>query len=116
MSLLTEALETVTIINKIAESDGYGGIEITYTDGAKIKAALTFDSSNEAKIAEAMGATSTYTVTVRKDIELDYHTILRRESDGAIFRLTSNSDDRKTPESAALNMRQYSAERWKLDE
>ena len=36
------------------------------------------------------------------------------ESDKKIFRLTSNSDDRKTPEEATLNMRQYSAEEWNL--
>jgi hypothetical protein len=61
-----------------------------------------------------MGVTSAYTLTVRKNVALDYHTVIRRESDKKIFRITSNSDDKKTPEEAALNMRQYSAEEWNL--
>ena len=114
MSLLEEAYEDFTIINKAIVDDGYGGTTTAWTDGAKIKGAIIFDGSTQMKIAQAMGVTGTYTLTVKKNIELDYHTILRRERDKKIFRLTSNSDDKKTPESAALNMRQYSAEEWKL--
>jgi len=114
MSLLENAYEDFTIINKAIVDDGYGGQETVWTDGATIKGAMVFDNSTQMKVAQAMGVTSAYTLTVKKNIELDYHTVLRRESDGKIFRLTSNSDDKKTPESAALNMRQYSAEEWKL--
>lgn len=114
MSLLENAYEDFTIINKAIVDDGYGGQETVWTDGATIKGAMVFDNSTQMKVAQAMGVTSAYTLTVKKNIELDYHTVLRRENDGKIFRLTSNSDDKKTPESAALNMRQYSAEEWKL--
>lgn len=114
MSLLDEAFENFTIINKSIVDDGYGGVTTVWTDGATIKGAMVFDSSAEMKIAQAMGVTSTYTFTVRKDVELDHLTVVRRESDKKIFRLTSNSDDKKTPKSASLNMRQYSAEEWTL--
>ena len=116
MSLLTEAFESFTVINKVSASDGYGGINVTYADGAKIQGAMIFNSSSTIKIAEALGATGVYTFTVRRDILLDYHSIVRRESDQTIFRITTESDDNKTPMSASLDMRQYSAERWKLDE
>ena len=85
-----------------------------WTDGARIRGAIVYNASTQMKIAEAMGVTAAYTLTVRKSIELDYHTVLRRERDQKIFRLTSNSDDNKTPESATLNMRQYDAEEWRL--
>ena len=114
MSLLENAYEDFTVINKAVVDDGYGGTTNQWTDGATIKGAIVFDSSTEMKVAQAMGVTSAYTLTVKKSIELDYHTVLRRESDGKYFRLTSNSDDKKTPESAGLNMRQYSAEEWKI--
>lgn len=114
MSLLENAYEDFTIINKAVVDDGYGGTTNKWTDGATIKGAIVFDSSTEMKVAQAMGVTSAYTLTVKKNLELDYHTVLRRESDGKYFRLTSNSDDKKTPESAGLNMRQYSAEEWKI--
>lgn len=115
MSLLEEAYEAFTIINKSVEDDGYGGIISVWTDGATIQGAIVHDSSTQMKIAQAAGVASAYTLTVNKSINLDYHTVLRRESDQKIFRLTSNSDDKKTPASATLNMRQYSAEEWKID-
>ena len=114
MSLLENAYENFTILNKAIVDDGYGGTETVWSDGATIKGVAVFDSSTQMKIAQAVGVTSLYTFTVKKSIELDFHTVLRRESDGKIFRLTSNSDDKKTPASANLDMRQYSAEEWSL--
>lgn len=114
MSLLENAFESFTILNKIVAEDTYGGTQNAWTDGITIQGAMVFDNSTQMKIAQAAGVTSAYTLTVRKSVVLDYHTVLRRESDKKIFRLTSDSDDKKTPESAMLNMRQYSAEEWKL--
>lgn len=114
MSLLDSAYEDFTVLNKSVIDDGYGGVTTNWTDGAKIKGAIVFDSSAQMKTAQAAGYTSAYTLTVQKHIDLDFHTVIRRESDGIIFRLTSNSDDKKTPESATLNMRQYNAELWKI--
>lgn len=114
MSLLEQAFENFTIINKAIIDDGYGGVKTIWTDGATIQGAFVFDNSVQMRTAQAMGATAAYTLTVRKDIELDYHTVLRRGNDNRIFRLTSNSDDLKTPASANLNMRQYSMEEWNL--
>ena len=114
MSLLDNAFEKFIIMNKAVTSDGYGGLTTVWTDGAEISGAMVFDSSTQMKIAKSMGATSAYTLTVRKNIELDYHTVLKRDSDKRYFRITSNSDDKKTPETAGLDMRQYSAEEWVL--
>lgn len=114
MSLLENAYEDFTIINKSIIDDGYGGTVTAWTDGATIKGAVYFDNSTQMKVAKVMGVTATYTLTVKKNIELDYHTVLRRESDGKIFRTTTNSDDKKTPSTANLDMRQYDAEEWSL--
>lgn len=114
MSLLESAYEDFTILNKSVIDDGYGGVETVWSDGATIQGVMVFNNSTQMKIAQSMGVTSAYTMTVKKSILLDFHTVLRRESDKKIFRLTSNSDDKKTPDEAGLDMRQYSAEEWKL--
>ena len=114
MSLLESAYESFTILNKTIVDDGYGGTTTEWTDGISIQGAMVFDNSTQMKIAPSMGVTSSYTLTVKKSVVLDYHTVLRRESDKKIFRLTSDSDDKRTPEEASLNMRQYSAEEWQL--
>lgn len=114
MSLLEEAYEDFIVMNKSVVDDGYGGTTNSWTEGITIQGAMVFDGGTEMKIAQAMGVTAVYTLTVKKSVELDYHTVLKRTKDGKIFRLTSNSDDKKTPQSATLDMRQYSAEEWTL--
>lgn len=114
MSLLSEAFENFIIMNKSVVDDGYGGTKTVWAEGATIQGALVLDTSTQSRIAEVMGSKDSYTLTVRKELELDYHTVLKRVLDNKIFRLTSDSDDKKTPSSAGLNMRQYLAEEWEL--
>lgn len=114
MSLLSEAFESFKVINKAIIDDGYGGTTTVWTEGATIQGAMVLDSSIQAKMAETQGVKDLYTLTVRKSMQLDFHTVLKRTSDDKIFRLTTDSDDKKTPNSATLDMRQYSAEEWSL--
>lgn len=114
MSLLSEAMETFVIIDRVTGPDGYGGIETSWVDGASFIATATFDTSMEARIADQQGVTSMYTITTEKAVNLQYHDVVRRVSDGKIFRVTSDGDDKKTPNSAKLNMRQVTAEEWEL--
>ena len=114
MSLLSSSMETFIVVNTTIVSDGLGGTDITYTEGIEILGAMPFDNSTQMKIAQAMGAKSTYTLTVRKNVVLDYHTILKRKRDGLYFRLTSGTEDKQTPPTAGLDMRQYTAESFVL--
>lgn len=114
MSLLDEAYEEYTIINKVKTSDGYGGTVTTWTDGASIQGAIVFDSSIKAREAQAQGVSSVYTLTTKKSVILEYHDVLRRERDKKIFRVTSDGDDKFTPKSATLDMRQVTCEEWKI--
>ena len=114
MSLLTEQMEDCTMLDKVTAPDGYGGVESVYVDGAPFKAAAVLDNSMQARTAEKQGVTALYTVTTEKKINLQFHDVFRRESDKKIFRVTSDGDDKHTPASATLNMRQVSAEEWEL--
>lgn len=114
MSLLDEAMETCVLLNKTTQEDGYGGYYSTWVDGASFKCAIVFDTSMEARTAEKAGVTSLYTVTTKKEMTLEYHDVFRRSRDGKIFRVTSDGDDKYTPNSASLNMRQVTAEEWSL--
>lgn len=103
------------MLTRTSEPDGRGGFIVTWKDGASIDAAITYDSSIEARTAEAQGVKALYTVTTEKKTTLLFHDVIRRESDKKIFRITSDGNDNKTPASAGLNMRQVSAEEWALD-
>ena len=114
MSLLTEAMEKCTMIDKTTVPDSYGGFTTSWVDGASFTSAVVLDNSIEARTAEKAGVTALYTVTTGKNINLQYHDVFRREKDGKIFRVTSDGDDVHTPDSATLNMRQVTAEEWAL--
>lgn len=102
------------MLNKAVVDDGYGGERTTWTPGATFSAAITFDSSIEARVGESQGVTSLYTVTTPRTKVLEYHDVFRRVRDGKVFRVTSDGDDRYTPQSATLDMRQVSAEEFVL--
>ena len=114
MSLLSDAMEKCVMLDKTTSADGYGGYITTYTDGAEFNAAIVFDTSMEARVAEKQGVTSRYTVTTSRAMVLEYHDIFRRASDGKVFRVTSDGDDKYTPKSTALDMRQVTAEEYIL--
>ncbi len=114
MSLLSDAMTPCVFIDKQRVDDGEGGIITQYTESAEFLAAVTFDSSMQARIAGQSGVTSLYTVTVLKGTVIEYHDVFKRLSDSKIFRVTSDGDDRQTPKSATMQVLQVTAEEWSL--
>jgi hypothetical protein len=114
MSLLNEAMENCIMLEKRTTEDGYGGYITEWVEGVQFKAAIPVDNSIEARTAERQGVTSLYTVTTSKALTLEYHDVFKRLRDGKIFRVTSDGDDKFTPNSSSLDMRQVTAEEWSL--
>ncbi len=114
MSLLSDSMEDFIMMDRTTVPDGYGGYTSVWNDGVTFKAAAVLDTSMQARIGEKQGVTALYTLTTPKAMNLQYHDVIRRLSDGKIFRVTSDGDDKKTPASAVLDMRQVSAEEWRL--
>ena len=114
MSLIDEAMTPCVMVDRTTQPDGEGGIITTWVEGATFNAAITFDNSIEAKAAAVQGVTSLYTVTVPKRVKLEYHDVFKRLSDGKVFRVTSDGDDKITPERASFQFAQVSAEEYVL--
>ena len=90
MSLLDEAMETCVFLNKQRVDDGYGGYTTIWTEGAEFKAAIVFDTSIEARLAQVQGVYSLYTVTTQRDLTLEYGEVFRRKRDSKIFKVYMN--------------------------
>lgn len=110
MSLLSEAMEPCVFLNKIKVNDGWGGYENEWTEGADFDAAITFNTSIQARIGEKQGVTNRYTVTTSRDLTLQFNDYFKRVRDGKLFHVTSDGDDNFTPSSASLDMCQVEAE------
>lgn len=114
MSLIDVMMEECTMMDRSTVSDGMGGFDYVWTEGATFSAAIVKNSSIEARIAEKEGVTEVYTVTVPKGTVLNFHDVFKRNDDGAIFRVTSNISDSETPSVSTFQIGQVTAERWNL--
>ena len=114
MSLLTESMTDVILMEKRNQPDGEGGFITNWAESVLFKAAITFDTSMQSRTAEKQGVTSRYTITTDKGAKLEFHDVIKRMSDGKIFRITSDGDDKQTPKSASFKFLQVTAEEWAI--
>lgn len=114
MSLYEAMMTPCLFMEKVRSSDGLGGFVYTWTEGATFSAAIHKDSSMTAQIAEKQGVTEVYTVTVKRNVPLEFHDVIKRVSDGMILRITSNMKDNTSPEFSGINFGQVTAEAWEL--
>lgn len=114
MGLIDHMMEPCVFMVPARTPDGSGGFNTTWVPAGKLLAAINRDTSMEARVAEAAGTVRAYTVTVRRDVHLKYHDVIKRLSDGETFRITSDNGEKQTPRCTALDMAQSTAEAWRL--
>lgn len=114
VGLMNDFVEDCTLIEKTRIPDGEGGWTHVWRDGMVFQAAITYDTTLNARVAESEGMKATYTVTTEKTMPLDFHDVFRRNRDGQVFRVTSQGDDKRTPRSATFQVSQVAAEEWAL--
>lgn len=112
MSLLN--FEDFKIMIHAGIPDGEGGSYGTWSEGATIQAIANAPKSKTAEVADAITGKVSYVITTKRETDLHFYDVIKRVSDGAVFRITSLSHDEKTPPSASLDMRQYAAEKWSI--
>lgn len=112
--LMTQFVEQCTLLEKSRVPDGEGGWATTWSDGPTFQAAITYDTTIGARMAESEGMLATYTITTEKSMPLDFHDVFRRERDKQVFRVTSQGGEKKTPEMASFQVSQVAAEEWSL--
>lgn len=113
--LIDSEMERCVMLDRSTSPDGYGGFTSAYTAGAAFEAAIIHDSSLQARVAAVQGVTGLYSILTKKNVNLQFHDVFYRASDNKVFRVTEDGDDKKTPSSAGLNLRQVSAEEWRAE-
>lgn len=114
MNLIDYMMTDCVFMDKVHVSDGMGGFVTQWTDGADLKAAIVKNNTMAARVAEKQGVTEVYTITVPKGTVLEYYDVIKRLSDNAIFRITSNIRDSESPDVSTLRIGQVTAEKWEL--
>lgn len=94
--------------------DGESGTRGAWAEGEEIPAVARFTESVETRTGAAAGVSSRYKITVPRSVPLQYHEVLKRVSDGKIFRVTSDGDDVIPPTVATFTFCQVTAEEWEV--
>lgn len=108
---ITDFKKAFHIMTKTETADGEGGRTSAWAVGAAVQIAPANDQSIEARKASKDGVTSLYSFVFDKTLAIAYNTYLKRDSDGAYFRITSDPVDYETPSVTTLNQRKATAER-----
>lgn len=114
MSLIDAFKGTCILMEKRRIPDGEGGWIQTWEEGPEFEAAVVMDTTLNARVAEKEGMTAVYTVTTEKGFPLEFHDVFKRAKDGKVFRVTSDSSDKETPDVASFQFHQVNAEEWQL--
>ncbi len=114
VGLMNDFASACTVMVKVSHDDGEGGKVSAWTEGESFTASITHDQTIQARVAESEGMTSTYTVTTDKGFQLGFHDVFKRDSDGKVFRVTSEASDKHTPARATFQVCQVTAQEWSL--
>lgn len=113
MTLYETFYEPCILMERRREPDGEGGWNSVWTDdGPEFEAAVVIDNTMTARVAESQGMKSVYTVTTNSNVNLEFHDVFKRVSDGKTFRVTSDPKDKTTPDAATFSFEQVTAEAW----
>lgn len=113
MNLFDYAKPFVLLERRVV-SDGMGGWNTTWADGAEFLCLLAFHNSVEALAAAQVGVTSLFTGTVEKEFPLQHGDIIKSKETGDTYRVTSNPDDDVVPEISTMQTKEFSAEKFTL--
>lgn len=115
MSYLLDVMkEPCVMMDKTTANDGLGGFTAQWTEGAAFDAIIRKDSAPAQIVAQQQGVNEMFTVIVDRAVPLEFHDVFKRLSDGAIFRMTSNTKDAAAPSPSTVPIAKGTCERWVL--
>lgn len=109
--LLNEFKERFSIYHRVTRDDDYGGYTSEWIRGASFDGILTEDVSITSAIAGIDTNKNMFGLKVEKDVPLEFHSVIRKESDKRFFRITSG-EVLKSPKMSRLNMKILSCEAY----
>ena len=94
--------EPFRVLCPAPEGDGYGGCRLRFSEGAVFRGAAVPDRRGEADGGPVRLPGGGVRLTAERDAPIGYGDYVRRESDGAVFRISGEVI--RTPEGASFGM------------
>lgn len=99
------------VMNKVYRPDGLGSVLVVYEDGPSFDGGIVLNSTTEMLIAQQEGRKSIYTLTTSVPLPLEIGDRVKRLSDEALFKITSDGADMQPPTIASVTGTQVTMER-----
>lgn len=113
MNLVEKMKEDFVFINKITITGPFG-TETKWEDGEHFSAAIVYQSSTDARIAEVEHNIANWEITTDINIELKEEDIIKRSATGKVFEISQPNEDLQTPTIATFKFRKAFAKEFDL--
>ena len=114
MSLLASVMSPCVLLVEIPVDDPLGGYQSQWVEGATFDAFVRKEEAPEITVADKSEVKERLTIVMPKDTPLKYHSVIKRLSDGEIFRLISTPKDFEAPLASSIQIMRADVERWEL--
>ena len=109
--MIQKWFEPFMLLDTTCKNDPLGGAEGSFTPVMRFSGAVSFHSGSEVSAAGQMVLAETPVLLHEFDVTLSPNDYVRRERDGAIYRVTSRTGSMRTPEFSGLRFCQVNVER-----
>jgi len=109
--MIQKWFEPFTLMEPDLESTRLGSDEGSFTEGMTFSGVVSFHTGSEVSAAGQMVLEETPVLLHEFDVTLSPNDYVRRDRDGAIFRVASRTDSMRTPEFSGLRFCQVRVER-----
>lgn len=120
MNLISANLEAFCIMARTRTPDGQSGWHTVWSEGTGFDGCIVYAQTARANVSNHAAETAQmpdpkppYVLYTSRAVNLPFHCIIKRASDGQQFRILSDSDDMKVPKGGRMDLRLYSAEKWR---
>ena len=109
--MIEKWFETFTLLEKSTSADGAGGVQYEYAPSLTFQGALTLTPGKEQSAAGQFVLLEKPVLLHEFDLTLAPGDYVRREKDGAVYRVTDRSDNMRAPAYSGLRFCQVNVER-----
>ncbi len=110
--MIDQFFEDFTLLTPQNSPDGLGGISQTLSPFVGFRGALTQIASTEKEAAGRLTLQSQPVLLYDFDVTLHHGDRVRRERDGAVYRVAGRPEDMRAPDFSSLRFAQVPVERW----
>ena len=108
---MEDFFEPMCVMNWVSKPNGLGSFVWEWEDGFSFDGGIVLNTTTEMQIAQQSGSKGIYTLTTTLEMPFENGDIVKRMRDEALFKITSDPNDKKTPAISDIKGMQVTMER-----